>query len=260
MADDRPLDDAITGDEIQDSAKECMGRIASDGVTIHLSQTPRRGGEGGGAAVPVKKFVEPLRGLFNLQVARDKDVTTWSLCYALYWETAASQLGGHVEILNGGAYRPFFGKATQHSVAMRDIRKRRDGQLSRHFQEARRKNFALYLHGCEGNKVWVATISRVKRLPDGSVVTDRIAVIDPYKVGRNKRLNTIKDRFADMLEAGNITITDDAVWGGLECADIPAGDGWWPAGYIVFAVVCEFYRRLRVMDHRGDLDQDPAWI
>lgn len=250
----RPLDDNYTGDELKEKAKASQARVASDGITQNW---PKKDQKGNPDVVEVKEFVGPLRGMINMQVSRDRPVTGRSMLEALRYERNSAQLLRQVAITARPVNVDFFGKSDTYTKALRAIRRRANGQYSNMFENTREANFFVLLCGFEDNTFWVAIIMHLSPQEEGNVLADYISIIDPYRVNRARRRIDIVDRLGDILSRGNIDIAEGAYRDTLTYNDIPDRYGNRPTGLVVFAILCEFFRRVAVAKFIGRVDDDP---
>ncbi|KAK8022681.1 hypothetical protein PG993_013448 [Apiospora rasikravindrae] len=250
----RPIDDVLTMDELRATATTCTGRLATDGHTAHYPKGSRWEGD-----LRIERFIAPLRGMNNLQVSRRKTVTAQSMYNALRWERTASRLNDLVFFSLLGAREDFFSPLTFND-AMSTINKGEDGELSDYMTKMRLGHFVVQLFGFYNNTLWVGVIFQLAEdKSDGSLHVDRIAVLDPYLTNRADRLVQIQQVIRRICAEGDIEIDANVSWNDLAHDDIPNRDGMWPAGHVVFALVCEFFRRVKVLKHRQLLSLGGLW-
>ncbi|KAK7960465.1 hypothetical protein PG988_011679 [Apiospora saccharicola] len=217
----RPLDDPYTDAQLKEKVednKSKQARVASDGITMHY---PNKKQKGNPNVVETKDFVSPLRGMYNMQVSRERPVTVRSMLEAIRYERNSAQLLRQVAITFRPAMTDLFGKSESYNKALKLISRRANGQYHSMFENTRAANFFVLMCGFEDNSFWVAIIMHLTPQKEGSVLADHISIIDPYPTNRDIRSRDIKSRLETVLAHGNIQITAGAYRDTLTHNDIP---------------------------------------
>ncbi|KAK8057176.1 hypothetical protein PG996_011113 [Apiospora saccharicola] len=219
---------------------------------------PNKKQKGNPNVVETKDFVSPLRGMYNMQVSRERPVTVRSMLEAIRYERNSAQLLRQVAITFRPAMTDLFGKSESYNKALKLISRRANGQYHSMFENTRAANFFVLMCGFEDNSFWVAIIMHLTPQKEGSVLADHISIIDPYPTNRDIRSRDIKSRLETVLAHGNIQITAGAYRDTLTHNDIPPRYGHRPTGLVVFAIVCEFMRRVAVSKFLGRVHINPC--
>ncbi|KAK8109163.1 hypothetical protein PG984_014964 [Apiospora sp. TS-2023a] len=235
----RPLDDHYTDAQLEEKVvdnKSKQARVATDGITMHY---PNKKQKGNPNVVETKDFVSPLRGMNNMQVSRERPVTVRSMLEAIRYERNSAQLLRQVAITFRPAKSDFFGKSESYDKALRLIARRANGQYHNMFENTREANFVVLMCGFEENSFWVAIIIHLTPQDEGKVLADYISIIDPYRTNRAIRRRDIEDRHPDVQRYS-------------------PRYGHRPTGLVVFAIVCEFMRRVAVSKFLKNIDINPC--
>lgn len=151
----------------------------------------------------------------------------------------------------------FFGQSDVFEWNLRRLEKPRPGEYAELFVGAKAANFWVFLCGFEENTVWVAIVMHLVPKENGKIEADAIEIIDPYETNRARRLGDIKDRLPRILAHGDIEVAEHGYQNLLRYIDIPRMYGKKPSGLVVFAIVCEVFRRLAVSKFLRKIDNNP---
>ncbi|KAI1077760.1 hypothetical protein F5B20DRAFT_550295 [Whalleya microplaca] len=229
----------------------------------------------GAALTPeTNRVVNHVKGaaeaMYSLQLSRDRAVDAASIRHALFWEHR--QLT-HQRIVSTPAidflglfardHQAFDGAIVKiHRSIFDDFE---SVQIHPLFEGIRDREYTVWPIDVDGS--WVTVILRVQQKPpsvqkgenadDRHLYFDRevteVAIIDPLPKDRDRRRTFINRRLAKILAEGSIDMPREAAVRSIGVEDT---ENEWETGYIVYAVVREFFRRLKVLLYRRQFMPD----
>ncbi|KAI1212022.1 uncharacterized protein F4807DRAFT_458226 [Annulohypoxylon truncatum] len=217
----------------------------------------------------VTKFKTDASAMYQLQVSRDRPISSSSLSSAVFWEHRhlADQRAVSTPAIDDELEIDLFSKDGTFEAGLDKIRSTSDSTsvcLHPMFGPMRDRPYTLWPIRIEG--IWVTLILEIKmgamdasysnKYMDRRVT--KFAVIDPFLEGKDSRRELLKERLPHILAQGCIQLPHDAIMmEGFLKHDIQES---WATGLVAYAVCREFLRRLRVLLYRkGATPTDFLW-
>ncbi|KAI2619777.1 hypothetical protein GGS26DRAFT_595181 [Hypomontagnella submonticulosa] len=210
----------------------------------------------------VRRVKNEAGACYQMQISRDRPISSASLHAALFWEhrhlidqliVSTPSIEDDVELFSHE--KKHFKEALARICRIPGDS--RHVQIHPLFGPMRDRSFTLWPIRVDGN--WVTIILQVEQRRAAAAqrfqaVLDRevtkCAIVDPWPKGRRQRRAIIEKRLPKILAEGCINLPASAICDGLATADI--GDEW-ATGHVAYAVCREFLRRLRVLLYRRNI-------